>query len=81
MDQVKRTYRTVKTDVKKTARGVDGTDFKDQVGNAGDEVGKDLGQPGRRCRQGGSGAGGLQWRPGPHPRADDVKPRRGERRV
>ena len=46
MDQVKRTYPTVNTDLKKTARCVDGTDFKDQVGNAGDEVGKDLGNLG-----------------------------------
>jgi hypothetical protein len=27
MDQVKRTYRTVKTDLRKTARGSDGTDL------------------------------------------------------
>lgn len=42
MDEVKRTYRDVETNVKKTARDVDGTDLKDRVGNAGDEAGKDL---------------------------------------
>jgi hypothetical protein len=41
MDEVKRTYRYVKTDVNKTARGIDGTDPKDYVGNAGDGIGKD----------------------------------------
>jgi uncharacterized protein YukE len=53
MDQVKRTYRTVKTNVKKTARGVDGTDIKDQVGNAGDEIGKNLGNTGDDVREAG----------------------------
>jgi len=51
MDQVKRTYRTVKTDVKKAGRGIDGTDFKDQVGNAGDEIGKNLGNTGDDVRK------------------------------
>ena len=46
MYEAKRTYRDVKTDVKKTARGIDCTDFKDQVGNAGDEIGKNLGNTG-----------------------------------
>jgi hypothetical protein len=42
MDEVKRTYRTVKTDLRKTVRGVDGKDPKDCVGNAGDEIGQEL---------------------------------------
>jgi hypothetical protein len=46
MDEAKHTYRTVKTNLKKTARGIDGIDFKDQVGNAADAVGKDLGNLG-----------------------------------
>lgn len=46
MDEVKRTYRDVETDLKKTTRGIDGTDFKDHVRNAGDEVRKDLGNLG-----------------------------------
>ena len=40
MDDVKRTYRDVETDIKKTARSVGGTDLKDQIGNAGDEARK-----------------------------------------
>jgi len=38
MEAVKRAYRTVKTALKKSARGVDGMDLKDRVGNAGDAV-------------------------------------------
>ena len=64
MDEAKRTYRNVKTDVKKTARGIDGTDFKDQVGNAGDEVGKDLGNLGDDVRK----AGREPETPGGEPR-------------
>ena len=37
MDEVKRTYRDVETNVKKGVRGIDGTDFKDHFGNAGDD--------------------------------------------
>ena len=48
MDNVKSTYRDVKTEVKETARGLDGTDLKDWVGNAGDEASKNLGNLGRR---------------------------------
>ena len=44
MDEVKRTYRDVETNVKKGVRGIDGTDPKDYVGNTGDEIGK---PPGR----------------------------------
>jgi hypothetical protein len=54
MDEAKRTDRTVKTAVKKAARGIDGTDVKDQVGNAGDEAGKDLGNLGDDVRRAGS---------------------------
>jgi hypothetical protein len=53
MDEAKRTYRDVKTDIKKAARGIDGTDFKDQVGNAGDEIGKNLGNMGDDVRKAG----------------------------
>jgi hypothetical protein len=53
MDEAKRTYRDVKTDIKKAVRGIDGTDFKDQVGNAGDEIGKDLGNTGDDVRKAG----------------------------
>ena len=63
MDQVKRTYRTVKTDLKKTARGIDGTDFKDQVGNAGDEAGKKLGNLGDDVRRAGRQPAGPQGGP------------------
>jgi hypothetical protein len=53
MDDVKRTYRNVKTDVKKAARDVDGTDLNDRVGNAGDEARKDLGNLGDDVRKAG----------------------------
>ncbi len=53
MDEAKRTYRDVKTDIKKAARGIDGTDFKDQVGNAGDEIGKNVGNTGDDIRKAG----------------------------
>lgn len=43
MPDVKSTYREVKTDLKKTARGIDGTDLNDRVENAGDEATKGLG--------------------------------------
>jgi hypothetical protein len=51
MDEVKRTYRDVKTDVKKTVRHGDGTDLKDRVGNVGDEARKDLGNLGDDVRK------------------------------
>jgi hypothetical protein len=53
MDEVKRTYRDVETDLKKTARDVDGTDPTDRVGNAGDEARKDLGNMGDDVRKAG----------------------------
>jgi hypothetical protein len=53
MDEVKRTYRDVETGVKKTVRGVDGTDLRDRVANAGDEVRKDLGNLGDDARRSG----------------------------
>ena len=40
---VKRTYRNIETDAKKTRRDLDGTDVKDTVGNAGDEARRVLG--------------------------------------
>ncbi len=43
MDDAKRTYRDIKTNVRKAARGVDGTDLKDRVGNAGDAARTELG--------------------------------------
>jgi hypothetical protein len=67
MDEAKRTYRDVKTDVKKTARGIDGTDFKDQVGNAGDEIGKDLGNLGDDVRTAGREPAGSSGEPVPTP--------------
>ncbi len=51
MGEVERTYRDVRTDLKKAARGIDGTDFRDQVGNPGDEVPKDLGNLGDDVRK------------------------------
>jgi hypothetical protein len=41
MDEVKKGYREGEVDAKKAARGVDGEDLGDKVGNAGDEVRKD----------------------------------------
>ena len=51
MTEIKRTYRDVKTGIKKTARAVDGTDLNDRVGNAGDEARKDLGNLGDDARK------------------------------
>ena len=56
MDNVKSTYRDVKTEVKKTARGLDGTDLKDRVGNARDEASKNLGNLGDDVRTAGHGS-------------------------
>jgi hypothetical protein len=72
MDEAKRTYRNVKTDVKKTARGIDGPGRKRRGrGRQGP------GQPGRRCPQGWPRAGGPPGRPDHDARAANVKPRRG----
>jgi hypothetical protein len=67
MDQVKRTYRTVKTDLKKTARGSDGTDLKDQVGNGGDEAGRKLGNLGDDVRRAGQQPKGRKGGPNATP--------------
>ena len=67
MDQVKRTYRTVKTDLKKAARGVDGTGLKDQVGNAGDEASTKLGNLGDDVRRAGRQPKGRQGGPNATP--------------
>ena len=67
MDEAKRTYRDVKTDIKKAVRGIDGTDFKDQVGNAGDEIGKDLGNTGDAVRKAGREPAGSRGDPTPTP--------------
>jgi hypothetical protein len=53
MDDVKGTYRTVKTALKKSARGMDGTDLKDRIGNAGDAARADLGNLGDDVRTAG----------------------------
>jgi hypothetical protein len=53
MDEVKHTYRDVETVVKKTVRGIDGTDLRDRVGNAGDEARKNLGNLGDDVRRAG----------------------------
>jgi hypothetical protein len=54
MDEVKRTYRQVETGGKKAARGVDGTDLKDRVGNAGDAARRNLGNLGDDVRRAGA---------------------------
>jgi hypothetical protein len=46
MDDVKKVYREGEQKVKEAVRGVDGTDLKDQVGNAGDQIRKDAGNAG-----------------------------------
>ncbi len=51
MDEAKRTYREVKVQTRKIARGANGTDLKDRVGNAGDEASKDLGNLGDDVRK------------------------------
>lgn len=53
MDEAKRTAREVETGVKRTVRGADGTDLKDHIANAGDEVRKDLGNFGDDVRRAG----------------------------
>jgi hypothetical protein len=50
MDEIKSTYRDVKDGAKKAVRGVDGTNLKDSVGNAGDKVRTDLGNLGDDTR-------------------------------
>ena len=61
-DSVKSTYRDVKTDLKKTARGIDGTSPKVRVGNARDEASKDLGNLGDDVRKAGhESKAGSHW--------------------
>ena len=43
MDQMKKVGREVETETKKQIRDLDGHDLGDDLGNAGDEVKKDLG--------------------------------------
>src|SRR5664280_1724550 len=76
MDQVKRTYRTVKTDLKKTARGIDGTDVKDQVGNAGGRGRREAREPGGRRPPGGPAAQGPTGQSDRDARTPDVVRRR-----
>jgi len=67
MDDVKHTYRTVKTALKKSARGLDGTDLKDRVGNAGDAARADLGNLGDDVRTAGRMPRGHSGRSVPTP--------------
>ena len=53
MDDVKRVGREVETGAKKGMRELDGHDLGDDIGNAGDEVKKDLGNLGDDLRRGG----------------------------
>ena len=51
MDQVKRAGREVETETKKGMRELDGHDLGDDIGNAGDEVKKGLGNVGDDLRR------------------------------
>jgi hypothetical protein len=53
MDDVKRVGREIETEAKKGIRELDGHDLGDDLGNAGDEVKKDLGNLGDDLRRGG----------------------------
>lgn len=53
MDQLKRTGREAETQVKKGMRDLDGHDLGDDLGDAKDEVKKDLGNLGDDLRRGG----------------------------
>ena len=53
MDEIKRTGREVETETKKQVRDLDGHDLGDDIGNAADEVKKDLGNLGDDMRRGG----------------------------
>jgi hypothetical protein len=53
MDDVKRVGREVETEAKKGMRDLDGHDLGDDIGNAGDEVKKDLGNLGDDLRRSG----------------------------
>jgi hypothetical protein len=58
MDDAKRVGREVETETKKGIRELDGHDLGDDIGNAGDEVKKDLGNLGDDLRRGGREAKG-----------------------
>lgn len=53
MDEAKRAGREVETETKKGLRELDGHDLGDDIGNAGDEVKKDLGNVGDDLRRSG----------------------------
>jgi hypothetical protein len=59
MDEAKRASRNIATSAKKTAHDLDGTSPSNRIGNAGDEVRKDLGNLGDEVRKaaGDSGQG------------------------
>jgi hypothetical protein len=67
MDDVKHTYRDIRTNVRKSARGVDGTDLKDRVGNAGDTARTELGNLGDDVRTAGRERGHPQGDPAATP--------------
>ncbi len=50
LDDARRVVRDVQVQAKKAVRGIDGTDTGDRVGNAGDEVRRDLGNLGDDAR-------------------------------
>ena len=51
MEDVKRTNREGEEKAKEAWRGVDGTDAKDEIGNAGDDIRKGLGNAGDKLRR------------------------------
>jgi len=52
MDDLKHDYREVKDEVKRRLRDLDGHDVADDVGNAGDEMRRELGDLGDDARRG-----------------------------
>lgn len=53
MDELKRAGREVETETKKKLRDLDGHDLGDDLGNAGDEVKKEIGNLGDDLHRGG----------------------------
>lgn len=53
MDEIKRVGREVETETKKKLRDLDGHDLGDDLGNAGDEVKKEIGNLGDDLHRGG----------------------------
>jgi hypothetical protein len=51
MDDLKKVYREGETGAKEGWRDADGTDVKDEIGNAGDKVRRDLGNMGDDMRR------------------------------